>query len=204
MDAQARNPRHNQKQAYPLSSLVFFRRSNILNLKGAYGMTGQRLPIAVLAVMFSTRLLGCECAELRQQVAFKYAVVVFQGTVTHIDHLNPIDEQPKTGAVQGVPIPREVDDHTVATFRVTRAWKGPVKNGIKVYATARPSMCDGYKFKDGVEYVVYASLNLHPEWEELKPYSQGATIYGIDDCPLRIRTDLNAESIRLGRFRSFK
>jgi hypothetical protein len=169
-------------------------------------MTSLRLPVAaVLAVLFVTRIPACECGEGQPQHALKYAAIVFQGKVTEIDHLNPIDPpDSKPGDVRQVSIPRQINDHTVVTFRVTRAWRGPVTREIKVYATARPSMCDGYKFRDGVEYVVYASTNLYIESEERKRYSQGATVYEISDCPLRIRTDVTAEAKRLGLGRSIK
>ena len=105
--------------------------------------------------------------------ALKNAAVVFQGKGTLIDHLNPIEPPAtKTGSVKLGRIPRSNDDQTVVTFRATRAWKGPVKSEIKVFAIARPSMCDGFEFEDGKEYVVYArtTLNLESkEWRTLTP-----------------------------------
>jgi hypothetical protein len=107
-------------------------------------------------------LAACECAELFKRQAFKYAAVVFRGRVTKIDHMNPIEPPRGTdGAVKLASIPRSRDDHTLVTFQVTASWKGPVTRTLEIFATARPSMCDGYKFKEDTEYVVYATRNLN-------------------------------------------
>lgn len=124
---------------------------------------------------------------------------MFRGRVVRIDHMNPIEPSPSDdGPVKLTSIPRAIDDETLVTFRVTTSWKGPVTPILKVYATARPSMCDGYKFKEGTEYVVYATKNLDQNWGELSRFSNGDLVYDIADCPLRVRTDVDAEVGRLG------
>src|SRR5260370_35975330 len=144
-------------------------------------------------------LAACECAEPSKRQAFKDAVVVFRGKVTKIDHMNPIEWHGEgDGAVKLASIPRATDDQTLVTFHVTTSWKGPVTPILKVYATARPSMCDGYKFNEDTEYVVYATNNLSPNWEELKRFSNGDLVYEVGQCPLRVRTDVAAEVGRLG------
>jgi len=113
--------------------------------------------------------------------------------------MNPIPPAAGTdGRVKLVPIPRATDDETLVTFHVTAAWKGPATTVLKVYAIARPSMCAGYKFRENTEYVVYASNNLDQNGDWLKPFSNGAIVYDIAECPLRVRTDVLAEVDRLG------
>ena len=65
-------------------------------------------------------------------------------------------------------------------------------------------MCDGYKFKEDTEYVVYATNSLNQNREELKRLSNGDLVYDVADCPLRVRTDVTAEAGRLGSGRSPK
>ena len=159
--------------------------------------------MVAFVALSSPTLYACECAEPKFGDSLKYAAVVFRGTVVRIDHLNPIQPpdaaNDKQDAVALVAIPRNVDDQTLITFKVTAAWKGSVTETLKVFAVARPSMCDGYRFRPNVEYVVYASKNLNQNWEELQSYKQGAFIYDVAECPLRIRTDIAAEGRRLGR-----
>ena len=154
-------------------------------------------------VLLSPVLYACECAESKFGDALKYAAVVFRGTVVRIDHLNPIQPpdagNDKQDGVALVAIPRNVDDQTLITFKAIAGWKGSVTETMKVFAIAQPSMCDGYRFRPNVEYVVYASKNLNQNWEELQPFKQGAFIYDVAECPLRIRTDVAMEVRRLGR-----
>ena len=162
-----------------------------------------QLLIVAFAALQSPALYACECAEPEFRSALKYASVVFRGTVVQIDHLNPIQPpdagNDKQDGVAPVAIPRDVDDQTLITFKVTAGWKGSVTETMKVFAVARPSMCDGYRFRQNVEYVVYASTNLDQNWEALQPFKQAAFIYDVADCPLRIRTDVATEVRRLGR-----
>ena len=159
--------------------------------------------LAVAAgALLGPKLYACECAQAKLGDALKLASVVLRGTVVRIDHLNPI-QPPQTGddkqKVALVAIPRSADDQTLVTFKVTASWKEPVTESVKLFAVARPSMCDGYQFHLNTEYVVYASKNLNQNWEDLKLFSQGAFVYDIAECPLRVRTDVRAEVRRLGR-----
>src|SRR5690242_1120123 len=124
-----------------------------------------RLMIVAFVARSGPTLYACECAELKFGDALKYAAVVFRGTVVRIDHLNPIQPldagNDKQNGIALVAIPRNVDDQALMTFKVTAAWKGSVTETMKVFAVARPSMCDGYRFRPNVEYVVYASKNLN-------------------------------------------
>ena len=76
-------------------------------------------------------------------------------------------------------------------------WPGSATETMRVFAVARPSMCDGYRFRANVEYVVYASKNLNQSWEALQLYKQDAFIFDVAECPLRIRTDVAKEVWRL-------
>jgi hypothetical protein len=162
-----------------------------------------RLLTVAFVALSSPILYACDCAEPKFRDALKDAAVVFRGTVVRIDHLNPIQPpdagNDKQNGVALVAIPRNVDDQTLITFKTIAGWKGSVTATMKVFVVAQPSMCDGYRFLPNVEYVVYASKNLNQYWAELQPFKQGAFIYDVAECPLRIRTDVAMEVRRLGR-----
>ena len=161
--------------------------------------TKSTLLAIVLLFGFNWNLLrGCECQEVGRAPAFSGATVVFQGRVAAIEHLKMVEViDPNTGTRQLHP--PEIDDHMIVTFEVTRAWKGEVNSTTKVHSVARPKLCDGYRFEVGREYVVYASDNLNQEWAEIAHRAHGMHVYEIDDCPLRIRTDVSEETKLLGK-----
>src|ERR1700730_16789366 len=86
--------------------------------------------IITFVALSSPNLFACECAESRVGDALKHALVAFRGTVVRIDHLNPIQptdaDRRQLGAAAGdnpvklAPMPRTVDDHTLATFQIDR------------------------------------------------------------------------------------
>jgi hypothetical protein len=145
--------------------------------------------------------ISCECAEMPQREAFQHAAVVFRGRVTQINHLRFVPDGDSV-RVEIELSPPAVNDHTLVSFDVVTYWKGHIKRAIKVYATARPSMCDGYRFEQGKEYVVY-TRPMDPSWAAIEKFVEGAPIYEVADCPLRvIRDDVPREIRLLGRGRS--
>lgn len=136
-----------------------------------------------------------------QREAFRHAAVVFRGRVSQINHLRFL---PDGDSVRIEPElnPAAVNDHTLVSFDVITYWKGNIKRAVKVFATARPSMCDGYRFEPGKEYVIYARP-MDPRWDAMEKFVEGATIYEVADCPLRVvRDDVPREIRSLGRGRS--
>ncbi len=127
--------------------------------------------ILILASLPVPSLRACQCAETKLGKAFEHAAVVFRGRVIRIDHLKTIQPSKsgdaKESQVALAAVPRGVDDHNLVTFRITAVWRGSAAETMRVFAVARPSMCDGYRFQLASEYVVYASKNLDQNWEEL-------------------------------------
>ena len=116
---------------------------------------------------------------------------MFRGRVERIEHAQLLE---RTDAVTGAKemVPPESGDRTVVTFRVSAVWKGPSRNTLQVMSVARGVLCPGYEFKQGREYVVYAT---EPA-EDAARTTEGARVFEVADCPLRVRTDV-AEELRL-------
>jgi len=43
-------------------------------------------------------------------------------------------------------------------------------------------MCDGYQFRENVEYVVYATNSDNQSWDVLRRFSDGRVVYEVGDC----------------------
>lgn len=156
---------------------------------------------SLILILAAGRLLACTCIEVPQKTALHSAVAVFQGKATKVEHMDMVEAfDPVSGKVEKRP--PKVDDYTVVTFRVSKAWKGPVTSTMKVQATARPSMCSGFEFREGKEYIVYATDDINQDWDKLRPFAERLHVYGIGNCPLRIRADADRESRLLGRSRA--
>ena len=166
-------------------------------------IVGKAVPIGrliALVAIASALVQGCECRKVEQREAFRHADMVFRGRVTQIDHLRLVHEGDAV-RVEAERNPPGVDDHTVVSFNVLTRWKGKMARGIKVYAVGRPSMCDGYRFEEGTEYVVY-TRHMEPPWPELEK-SAGGAIYEVGPCPLRVVRDGIGREVRaLGRGRT--
>ncbi len=160
------------------------------------------LLLALIGVQ-SAPIRACECSEIPQRTAYRRAAVVFRGKVVNIQHMNLVEvRNPKTGKPELQP--PSLDDHTLVTFDVDGAWKGPVTPTMRVHATVHALMCTGYQFEQGREYVVYAVPLLNPNWKPLQQLVQGAPVYDVPNCPLRVRTDVQQESRLLGRSRKLQ
>src|SRR4051794_4523005 len=120
-------------------------------------------------IMFAAIAVGCECANnFPQRESLRFAAVVFRGRVIQIEHLRFVFTQ-NSFQLEPELHPPKVDDHTLVTFAVKTYWKGAVTSVMKVYATARPSMCDGYRFTQGKEYIVYSNPTDWAGLDQLAP-----------------------------------
>jgi hypothetical protein len=141
-------------------------------------------------------LQGCECIEVSQARAFDGATVVFSGRVQRVEHATLVEVlNQKTGLRELRP--PDTGDLTLVTFNVKKPWKGPVTALMKVMSVVRGTVCPGYEFQLGKDYVIYAGdpLELNPEL--VKPLAAGSRIFEVSRCPLRVRTDVDAETKRL-------
>jgi hypothetical protein len=73
------------------------------------------------ATFDSSWLMACECSVPSVSKALKRADVVFRGTITKVDYLDPERTVPLVNGRE-IKIPRRFK----ATLDVSRAWKGPV------------------------------------------------------------------------------
>jgi hypothetical protein len=122
-----------------------------------------------------------ECVELSQRKAFRAAFAVFRGTVVQVEPLHPEKAYP-----------------ALVTFKADRGWKGPVTESMKVLVVG--SLLVSYPFHEGETYIIYAMNDVPQHFENLPNLSRGAVVYGIGSmCLLRVRTDVDEESRRLGR-----
>lgn len=138
-------------------------------------------------------IFGCECVEVPPASAFAGAAVVFSGRVQQVQHAVLVESvNPETG--KGELRPPEQGDLTLVTFSVKNAWKGALGATVSVMATVHGTVCPGYRFEAGHDYVVYAvdPLALNPA--RVRHLSKGARVFEVSDCPLRVRTDVTAEA----------
>src|SRR5262245_23170637 len=119
-----------------------------------------------VALTFSVLVAdACTRIELSQETYFKVSNVVFEGVVTEV---KPVDED------------RSFFSRTLVTFRVSKAWKGPVKDHISISALERSMGCElTYQFKPGLRYVIYGGpVPKAAGWESQFP--KGTTILWLN------------------------
>jgi hypothetical protein len=158
------------------------------------------LGVAV-AVFLPASAMACSCAEFSQREALHHATVVFRARAVRVDHLR-VDASGELVRIEPEEKPRALKGPTIVTMDVATYWKGSVQRSARVHANAEPVMCDGYRFEEGKEYIVYAHM-IDPHWWDLRKLVAGATIYEVADCPLRVvRDDVQREAKLLGLGRS--
>lgn len=140
----------------------------------------------MIAICLAVDLPAHTCEEPSQRDAFRRAVAVFRGIVVEVQMVNHESYEPM-----------------LVTFKVDRAWKGPATETMRVFALGSLGGGVGYPFRQGERYVVYTTkLDSLEDSEELRLVSGGGLVYGIGFwCRLRVRTDVDEESRKLGRGR---
>ncbi|MEP6742682.1 MAG: hypothetical protein ABJB61_09300 [bacterium] len=127
--------------------------------------------------------LACDCVGPRGKAALANAKVAFSGKVIKIKYLdNPEQKDPE---------PR-----IIVTFRVYRVWKGVLRKTIVLNTVFNKWTCNGYWFKEGEEYLVFARAN---EAATAKMFRKEKNTLGVWTCggtfPL---TDAQADVNDLG------
>ena len=152
-------------------------------------MTGTITRLTVL-VLTASAVSASECKEVSQSVSFRTATVVFSGTPIRIESLTEEAADP-TDKVQ---LQRPLDgDPKVITFSTERFWKGAPRKTVKVFLFLHPRQGQGYSFKLGGQYVVYATESVS-KWAPLHAVIKDEPVFEVGECPLRIRTDIDAET----------
>lgn len=170
-------------------------------------MSNQANPAALTAITIACSLLLCaneppsgECVSSSQSEALQIADIVFRGKVVEIEdvELGPMNRDDKEGLVR----PSAVSNLKAVTFLVDRAWKGAVAQSVTVIAFSRVSMGGAYQFVKNSEYVVYALDDVDQAWLRIRTQSSKHRVYSVGvSCPLRIRNDIQRESVLLGKGR---
>src|SRR6266851_2349637 len=108
---------------------------------------------AFLFLFLSAELpVESECVELSQHRALLDATVVFRGTVVKIEDVTEQEANP------GDKVQVRRSDPTeprMVTFMADQFWKGQATKLVRVFLFLRPPEGSGYRFKPGVEYIVY-------------------------------------------------
>ena len=89
--------------------------------------------------------LACSCVGPRGKKALEGAAAAFSGKVTKVEYLDA--DEP------------EVEPRIIVTFKVYRWWKGPLKKSAVLHTIYNKWTCEGYFFKEGKEYLVFAYQN---------------------------------------------
>jgi hypothetical protein len=103
--------------------------------------------IAVVSFLLSLSQDGfaCSCVGPRGKEALAGAAAAFSGKVVQIERLDA--DEPR-----GEP-------RIIVTFEVYRWWKGQLKKSVVLHTIYNKWSCEGYFFKEGGEYVVFAYRN---------------------------------------------
>lgn len=170
-------------------------------LKRSRGLGTSFQPIGgtiLLMVQLTGTTLATTCVEATPTEALRAAAVVFRGRVVRTESLEkvvPVDRS--TGKL---PLKKaEGDDPYIATFVVDKVWKGPIDGTVQVFAFGRASMGGGFRFRAGVEYVVYAFDEMNQESPDIGQFSRRSRVYNLGvPCTLRVGTDVGKDSRALG------
>lgn len=102
--------------------------------------------VAGLLLILTADLLACDKKPLVPSEALVESDVVFRGVV---DNLQYLDHPEKS----------ETEPRIIVTFRISEVWKGPADKILTIHTTHNKTTCNGYVFKAGEEYLVYARYN---------------------------------------------
>ncbi len=89
--------------------------------------------------------LACSCVGARGKKALDDAAATFSGKVTKVAYLDANQAR--------------VEPRIIVTFEVYRSWKGQPAKTMLLHTFYNKWSCEGYGFKEGKEYLVFAYLN---------------------------------------------
>ena len=126
-----------------------------------------------LVLVFMTCLLlgartvaACDCVGPRGNAALANANVAFSGKAIKVEYLDNRE--------QASPEPR-----IIVTFRVYRVWKGEPKREVVLHTVFNKWTCNGYWFKEGEEYLVFAHAG---DSEAAKMFPKAKNTLGVGTC----------------------
>jgi hypothetical protein len=111
---------------------------------------------------------ACTCVTLRADASYRGHDAVFAGTATEVEYLDP----PETHS----------EPRIVVTFEVRRSWKGAAAGEFFLHTNYNSYTCQGYYFKKGKEYLVFARRNKEPHAKAFAPHALPEVSYGTSLC----------------------
>jgi hypothetical protein len=124
------------------------------------------LVFMVFLLLGSREAAACDCTGPHGKAALAHANVAFSGKVIKIEYL---DHREQTN-----PEPR-----IIVTFRVDRVWKGEPKREVVLHTVFNKGTCNGYSFKEGEEYLVFAHAG---DAEAAKMFPSAKNTLGVGTC----------------------
>ena len=109
--------------------------------------------------------LACSCVGPTGKKALEGASSAFSGKVTKVEYLDP----------DGL----RVEPRIIVTFEVYRWWKGPLKKTAVLHTIYNKWTCEGYFFKEGEEYLVFAYKNRE---HVAKKFPSAKDTLGVNIC----------------------
>lgn len=109
--------------------------------------------------------LACSCVAPRGKRALESSAAAFSGKVRRVEYLDA--DGPR------------VEPRIVVTFEVYRSWKGPLSKRALVHTVYNKWTCEGYFFKEGKEYLVFAGKNRGRAAERFAP---ARDTLGVNPC----------------------
>ena len=103
------------------------------------------LSLFVILFAWPARAIACSCDRPSAKDAVEASLLAFRGTVAKVEYLDP--DTPQT------------EPRIIVTFSVSRVWKGPARREVVLHTIYNKYLCEGYYFKKGNEYLVFAYRN---------------------------------------------
>jgi hypothetical protein len=124
------------------------------------------LAFIVFLLIGGSTAQACDCVGPRGKAALDNAKVAFSGKVLKIRYLD------RRESIVGEP-------RIIVTFQVYRVWKGRPKSTIVLHTVLNKGSCNGYWFKEGEEYLVFARANDH---DETRRFAGAKHTLGVGTC----------------------
>ncbi len=113
---------------------------------------------------------ACSCSAPDVLGALNSSDAVFSGEVSSIEQMR---------------VTQKFEESTViVTFKVDQIWKGEKARKIVLYTFLNQFSCNGYHFKEGTRYLVFASA-----WDASSKFPDVSRALGVDLCSGTIELD---------------
>ena len=153
-----------------------------MGVKRAATIILQAIMIITLLLSLPQDGLACSCLAPRAKKMLEVAAAAFSGKVTKVEYLDADEEG--------------VEPRIVVTFEVYRSWKGTPGKSAVLHTVYNKWTCEGYFFKEGEEYLVFAGKNRGHTAERFAPATD---TLGTSLCATKELARAEEELRELGR-----